>query len=48
MPNSGHTINIEEPEAFNRHLADFFHAVEAGAWPKRDPRALAGSILGGR
>ena len=48
MPNSGHTINIEEPEAFNRHLADFFHAVEAGAWPKRDPRSLAGSILGGR
>lgn len=48
MPNSGHTINIEEPEAFNRHLADFFHAVEAGAWPKRDPRALAGSTLGGR
>lgn len=48
MPNAGHTINIEEPEAFNRHLADFFHAVEAGAWPKRDPRSLAGSILGGR
>jgi pimeloyl-ACP methyl ester carboxylesterase len=46
MPNSGHTINIEEPEAFNRHLADFFHAVEAGTWPRRDPRALAGSILG--
>ena len=48
MPNSGHTINIEEPEAFNRHVADFFHAVEAGAWPKPDPRSLAGSILGGR
>jgi pimeloyl-ACP methyl ester carboxylesterase len=48
MPNSGHTINIEEPEAFNRHLDDFFHAVEADAWPKRDPRALAASILGGR
>ena len=22
------------------------HAVDVGAWPKRDPRALAGSILG--
>jgi pimeloyl-ACP methyl ester carboxylesterase len=46
MPNSGYTINLEEPEAFNRHLADFLHAVEAGTWPKRDPRALEGSILG--
>jgi pimeloyl-ACP methyl ester carboxylesterase len=48
MPNSGHTINLEEPEAFNCHLDDFFHAVEAGRWPKRDPRALEQSILGGR
>jgi len=48
MPNSGHAINIEEPEAFNRHLADFFHAVDSGRWPKRDPRALEGSILGRR
>jgi pimeloyl-ACP methyl ester carboxylesterase len=46
MPNTGHAINLEEPCAFNRHLADFFHAVDVGAWPKRDPRALAGSILG--
>jgi pimeloyl-ACP methyl ester carboxylesterase len=48
MPNSGHLINLEEPEAFNRHLADFFHAVDVGKWPKRDPRALAATILGGR
>jgi len=48
MPNAGHAINLEEPDAFNRHLADFFHAVDVGAWPKRDPRALAPSILGGR
>ncbi len=48
MPNAGHLINLEEPDAFNRQLADFFHAVDVGAWPKRDPRALAGSILGGR
>jgi len=46
MPNSGHAINLEEPSAFNRHLAEFFHQVEAGAWPGRDPRALAGTILG--
>jgi pimeloyl-ACP methyl ester carboxylesterase len=48
MPNCGHLINLEEPDAFNRHLADFFHAVDVGAWRKRDPRALAPSILGGR
>jgi pimeloyl-ACP methyl ester carboxylesterase len=48
MPNSGHLINLEEPDAFNRHLADFFHAVDVGAWRNRDPRALVPSILGGR
>jgi pimeloyl-ACP methyl ester carboxylesterase len=48
MPNSGHLINLEGPGAFNRHLADFFHAVDVGKWPKRDPRALAATILGGR
>jgi pimeloyl-ACP methyl ester carboxylesterase len=46
MPNAGHAINIEEPGAFNQHLADFFHAVDVDAWPKRDPRALASGILG--
>jgi pimeloyl-ACP methyl ester carboxylesterase len=46
MPNSGHAINLEEPAAFNAHLADFFHAVDVGRWPERDPRALAPSILG--
>jgi pimeloyl-ACP methyl ester carboxylesterase len=46
MPNAGHGINLEEPAAFNAHLADFFHAVDVGAWPRRDPRAMASSILG--
>ena len=46
LPNAGHAINLEEPGAFNQHLADFFHAVDVGAWPKRDPRALVASILG--
>ncbi len=47
LPCSGHTINIEEPDAFNRAVADFLAAVEAGRWPRRDPRAVAGgSILG--
>ncbi len=46
MPNAGHTINLEDPGAFNQHLAEFFHTVQAGAWPTRDARALKGSILG--
>ena len=46
MPNCGHAINLEEPAAFNAHLAEFFRLADAGAWPRRDPRAQAGSILG--
>jgi pimeloyl-ACP methyl ester carboxylesterase len=46
MPNAGHTINLEEPAAFNQHLTNFFQAVDAGAWRQRDPRAMKEAILG--
>ena len=46
MPNAGHTINLEEPAAFNQHIAEFFHTVDVGAWRKRDPRATVSAILG--
>jgi pimeloyl-ACP methyl ester carboxylesterase len=46
MPNAGHTINLEDPAAFNQHIADFFHSVDVGAWRKRDPRATGSAILG--
>lgn len=46
LPNSGHTVNLEEPGAFNQQVADFLHAVEAGRWAVRDPRAMATAILG--
>lgn len=46
MPNAGHTINLEDPDAFNRHLSDFLHSVDAGAWRPRDPRANVDTILG--
>ena len=46
MPNTGHTINLEEPDAFNAHLDLFFRTVDAGRWPNRDPRAMSGVILG--
>ncbi len=46
LPNAGHAINLEESHAFNRHVDEFFQAVELGKWPKRDPRAMAATILG--
>jgi pimeloyl-ACP methyl ester carboxylesterase len=46
IPNSGHTINIEEPDAFNAALAAFWAQVDAGRWPMRDPRAVSESITG--
>ncbi len=32
LPRSGHAMNLEEPEAFNRALTEFFLAVEQGRW----------------
>ena len=46
VPNTGHTINLEEPAAFNAALADFLAQVDAGRWPMRDPRAVSESITG--
>ena len=36
LPQSGHTINLEEPDLFNRTVLDFLIAVEAGRWPSRE------------
>jgi len=46
LPNIGHTINLEAPDAFNRELGDFIGWVDSGRWPQRDPRAMASSITG--
>ena len=46
MPNCGHTINIEDPDQFNRLVSDFIVQVDAGRWPMRDPRAMVASITG--
>jgi pimeloyl-ACP methyl ester carboxylesterase len=46
LPNSGHTLNLEAPEAFNGQLAAFFDKVDAGCWPERDPVAMSNEILG--
>lgn len=46
FPKTGHTINLEEPELFNRTVTDFLTAVENDAWPVRDPRATSASTTG--
>jgi pimeloyl-ACP methyl ester carboxylesterase len=48
LPNTGHTLNIEEPDLFNRLCDDFFHQVESGRWPVRDPRAQGSRSFGAR
>jgi pimeloyl-ACP methyl ester carboxylesterase len=39
LPNSGHTLNLEDPELFNGVVADFLWAVECGRWPERRPQS---------
>ena len=46
VPNTGHAVNTEEPDIFNRLVGDFLHQVEAGRWPRRDPRAVTTTIYG--
>jgi pimeloyl-ACP methyl ester carboxylesterase len=46
MPRAGHAVNLEEPGEFNRIVYDFITAAESGRWTARDPRSIAGSILG--
>jgi pimeloyl-ACP methyl ester carboxylesterase len=36
VPNSGHSINLEEPDLFNRALLDFWTAAQSGTWPVRE------------
>jgi pimeloyl-ACP methyl ester carboxylesterase len=45
LPRSGHTINLEEPDAFNRAVLDFLTAVDAGRWGLRNPASLAASAI---
>ena len=45
LPKAGHTINLEDPEAFNRALLDFLTAVDAGRWTRRNPASLAKSAI---
>ncbi len=45
LPKCGHTINLEEPDLFNKLLTDFLASVELGRWGNRDPRADPNQIM---
>jgi pimeloyl-ACP methyl ester carboxylesterase len=45
IPKAGHTINLEEPEPFNRAVLDFLTAVESGRWGRRNPASQTGSAI---
>jgi alpha-beta hydrolase superfamily lysophospholipase len=45
IPKSGHTINLEEPDMFNRCVLDFVTTVEAGRWTPRNPASLSRSAI---
>lgn len=44
LPQTGHTINLEEPETFNRAVSDFLTLVEAGRWHAREAGTGAGFL----
>lgn len=45
LPITGHTINLEEPAAFNAGVLDFLSLVDAGRWPERDTTSIGASAL---
>ncbi len=45
FPRTGHAMNLEEPDEFNRAVLDFVSLVEAGRWTERDPATMAGAIM---
>jgi pimeloyl-ACP methyl ester carboxylesterase len=48
VPWSGHLVNLEEPDFFNRLLLDFVTLVDSGRWRPRDPRSTHLSVLGNK
>jgi pimeloyl-ACP methyl ester carboxylesterase len=46
LPRTGHTVNLEEPDLFNRLVLDFLATVDAGRWQSRDPRSISQSTTG--
>jgi len=47
-PATGHLVNNEEPELFNRITDEFLGLVDSGRWRPRDPRSLNKSTMAKR
>jgi len=45
---TGHEVNIEEPDLFNRLTDEFLSLVDSGRWRPRDPRSLNKSTMAKR
>jgi len=45
VPNTGHAVNVEEPDLFNRLTAEFLAQVDSGRWRLRDPHSLVKSTM---
>jgi len=45
IPKSGHTINLEEPDVFNRQVFDFVSTVDAGRWTPRNLASVSQSAI---
>lgn len=41
FPKTGHVVNLEEPDLFNRVVGEFLARVDGGNWLPRDPRTRA-------
>ncbi|MBI4201524.1 MAG: alpha/beta fold hydrolase [Chloroflexi bacterium] len=46
FPQSGHTVNLEEPALFNQVVSDFLTAVEAERWYAREPGSGVAFLAG--
>lgn len=40
VPGTGHAVNVEEPDTFNRLTDEFLSLVDSGRWRPRDPRTV--------
>jgi pimeloyl-ACP methyl ester carboxylesterase len=45
FPATGHAVNVEEPDLFNRVVGDFLELVDSGRWRARDPRSQNKSAM---
>jgi pimeloyl-ACP methyl ester carboxylesterase len=45
FPATGHAVNLEEVDLFNRIVGEFLAQIDSGRWRPRDPRSFNKSNL---